>query len=149
MEPMQPPINKRRPVADINVVPYIDVMLVLLIIFMVTAPMLVQTVPVNLPEVDSTPTDVDPDDSTVIITVNERGQYFIERDKQSPDAMTLTDTITYTHKIHDSVPNTRVMIRGDQNVPYGRVVELMGGLQQVGISNVGLITEAPDPGAKR
>lgn len=149
MEPMQPPVNKRRPVAEINVVPYIDVMLVLLIIFMITAPMLVQTVPVNLPEVDATPTDINPDDSTVIISVNERGLYYIERDKASPEAMILADVISYAHKIHDSVPNTKVMIRGDQNVAYGRVVELMGGLQRVGIVNVGLITEAPDPGAKR
>lgn len=149
MEPMQPPTPKRRPVAEINVVPYIDVMLVLLIIFMITAPMLVQTVPVNLPEVDSTPTDINPDDSTVIISVNERGLYYIERDKQNPEAMILADVISYAHKIHDAVANTRVMIRGDQNVPYGKVVALMGGLQQVGILNVGLITEAPDPGAKR
>ncbi len=56
MEPMAPPAAKRRPMAEINVVPYIDVMLVLLIIFMVTAPMLVQSVPVNLPDVDATPT---------------------------------------------------------------------------------------------
>lgn len=124
-------------------------MLVLLIIFMVTAPMLVQTVPVNLPEVDATPTDINPDDSTVIITVNQQGLYFIERDKQNPEAMILADVITYAFKVHDTVPNTKVMIRGDQNVAYGRVVELMGGLQQVGIVNVGLITEAPDPGAKR
>lgn len=149
MELMQPPTPKRRPVAEINVVPYIDVMLVLLIIFMVTAPMLVQTVPVNLPQVDSTPTDVNPDDSTVIISVNERGLYYIERDKANPEAMILSDVISYAHKVHDAVANTRVMIRGDQNVPYGKVVELMGGLQQVGIVNVGLITEAPDPGAKR
>lgn len=149
MEPMQPQVNKRRPVAEINVVPYIDVMLVLLIIFMITAPMLVQTVPVNLPEVDATPTDINPDDSTVIISVNDRGLYYIERDKASPEAMVLADVISYTHKIYAAVPNTRVMIRGDQNVAYGRVVELMGGLQQAGIVNVGLITEAPDPGAKR
>ena len=149
MEPMSQATQKRRPVSDINVVPYIDVMLVLLIIFMITAPMLVQTVPVNLPEVDSTPSDVKPDDSTVIITVNERGLFYIERDKKNPEAMILNDVISYAQKISSAVPNTKVMIRGDKNVPYGKVVELMGGLQAVGILNVGLITEAPDPGAKR
>ena len=61
MEPLQQQMTKRRPMAEINVVPYIDVMLVLLIIFMVTAPMLVQSVPVNLPDVYSTPTEIDPD----------------------------------------------------------------------------------------
>lgn len=148
MEPMQQPIPKRRPMSDINVVPYIDVMLVLLIIFMVTAPMLVQSVPVNLPEVDSTPTEIDPDDSTLIVTVNSAGLYFIERDSAQPQAMILADVVDYARKMKSTVPTTRVMIRGDQNVPYGKVVALMGGLQAVGINDLGLITEAPDPQAR-
>jgi biopolymer transport protein TolR len=149
MEPMQAPGAKRRPMAEINVVPYIDVMLVLLIIFMVTAPMLVQSVPVNLPDVDATPTEIEPDDSTIIISVNERGIYFIERDEGQPTAMTLKEITSYSEKIKATVPETRVMIRGDENVPYGKVVALMGGLQAVGINDVGLITEAPDPEAGR
>src|SRR5690606_40989118 len=96
MEPLTQPLQEpRRPVAAINVVPYLDVMLVLLIIFMVTAPMLVQTVPVNLPDVNSKPTEIDPDDSTIIITVNERGLYFIERDEADPTAMMLRDVLDY------------------------------------------------------
>lgn len=146
---MEPMIEKRRPVSEINVVPYIDVMLVLLIIFMVTAPMLVQTVPVDLPEVDSRPTNIDPDDSTIIITVDKQGFYYIDRDEQSEKAMVLDDVLSYSQKIKEAVPTTKLMIRGDNQVPYGKVVMLMGGLQQVGINNVGLITEAPDPGAKR
>ncbi|MCD8521224.1 MAG: protein TolR [Saccharospirillaceae bacterium] len=149
MEPMAPPAAKRRPMAEINVVPYIDVMLVLLIIFMVTAPMLVQSVPVNLPEVDATPTEIEPDDSTIIVSVNERGVYFIERDEGQPTAMTLGEIQDYAQKIIGAVPETRLMIRGDEAVPYGKVVALMGGLQSVGIHNVGLITEAPDPEARR
>jgi len=147
METMQP-AQKRRPMAEINVVPYIDVMLVLLIIFMVTAPMLVQSVPVDLPDVDSTPTEIDPDDSTIIISVNDRGLYFIERDEATPKAMTLADVTSYADKVHKATPATRVLIRGDEKVPYGRVVSLMGGLQAAGIHNVGLITEAPDPQAR-
>ncbi|MDK2779365.1 MAG: protein TolR [Pseudomonadota bacterium] len=149
MEPMPAPGPKRRQMAEINVVPYIDVMLVLLIIFMVTAPMLVQSVPVNLPDVDATPTEIDPDDSTVIISVNDRGIYFIEREEGQPSAMTLKEAIDYTAKVFAAVPETRVMIRGDESVAYGRVVALMGGLQGAGINNVGLITEAPDPEASR
>ncbi|UZK03317.1 protein TolR [Venatoribacter cucullus] len=149
MEPMSSPAPKRRPVAEINVVPYIDVMLVLLIIFMVTAPMLVQTVPVNLPDVDSKPTEIDPDDSTIIISVDARGFYFIERDEDTPSAMMLRDVLDYAGKVVAEVPQTRLMIRGDEAVPYGKVVELMGGLQAQGINNVGLITEAPDPQARR
>tara|TARA_Y100000815_G_scaffold266096_1_gene283882 strand:- start:94 stop:504 length:411 start_codon:yes stop_codon:yes gene_type:complete len=135
--------------SEINVVPYIDVMLVLLIIFMVTAPMLVQSVPVNLPDVDATPTEIEPDDSTIIVSVNERGIYFIERDEGQPTAMTLGEIQEYAQKIIGAVPETRLMIRGDEAVPYGKVVALMGGLQSVGINNVGLITEAPDPEARR
>lgn len=147
MDSMQPPA-KRKPVAEINVVPYIDVMLVLLIIFMVTAPMLVQSVPVDLPEVDSKPTNVTPYDNTIVITVNARGLYFIDRGEKTPQAMVLSDILSYAQKIKAEVPQTKVMIRGDRQVPYGKVVELMGGLQQVEITNVGLITEAPDPGKR-
>ncbi len=149
MEPAPAPAPKRRPMSEINVVPYIDVMLVLLIIFMVTAPMLVQSVPVNLPDVDATPTEIEPDDSTIIVSVNERGIYFIERDEGQPTAMTLGEIQEYAQKIIGAVPETRLMIRGDEAVPYGKVVALMGGLQSVGINNVGLITEAPDPEARR
>lgn len=149
MEPLTQPIQaKRRPVAEINVVPYIDVMLVLLIIFMITAPMLVQSVPVNLPEVDSQPSNIDQEDNVLIITVNDRGLYYLERNKESPEAMILSDVISYSQKIKAQVPDTRIMIRGDKSVAYGRVVELMGGLQDAGIYNLGLITEAPDPTAR-
>lgn len=149
METMGPPVKKRRPVAEINVVPYIDVMLVLLIIFMVTAPMLMQSVPVDLPQVDSKPSQINPDDSTIIISVTKNGQYHIERDNKNAEVMTLTALQDYTQKVTNQVPTTRVMIRGDKAVPYGFVVELMGGLQQVGVSNVGLITEAPSMEARR
>jgi len=149
MEPIQQQGPKRRPMAEINVVPYIDVMLVLLIIFMVTAPMLVQTVPVNLPDVDSTPTDIDPDDSTLMISVDAKGLYFVERDEKEPQSMTLDDVTSYASKLLKAQPQTRVMIRGDQDVAYGRVVLLMGNLQGAGVTNVGLVTEAPDPEARR
>lgn len=143
MESMQPQIPRRRPMAEINVVPYIDVMLVLLIIFMVTAPMLVQSVQVNLPEVEATPTDITPDDDVLILTVDAAGQYFVENDDSDPEAMSLNAIVDYTTKITRAVAATQVMIRGDEQVPYGKVVALMGGLQAGGVINVGLITEAP------
>ncbi len=83
------------------------------------------------------------------MSVNERGIYFIERDEGQPTAMTLGEIQEYAQKIIGAVPETRLMIRGDEAVPYGKVVALMGGLQSVGINNVGLITEAPDPEARR
>ncbi|WP_221798342.1 protein TolR [Oceanobacter mangrovi] len=145
MEPMQPPAPKRRPMADINVVPYIDVMLVLLIIFMVTAPMLVQSVPVNLPQVEATPTEIEPDDNTLIVAVDREGRYFLEREEGEPAAMTLAQVQGYIQKVKTEVATTRVMVRGDDQVPYGKVVALLGGLQAIGLQDVGLITEAPDP----
>lgn len=147
MESMQPQIPRRRPMAEINVVPYIDVMLVLLIIFMVTAPMLVQSVKVKLPEVEATPTNITPDDDVLILTVDAGGRYFVERDDNDVKPMSLAAIIDYTGKISRSVKTTQVMIRGDEQVPYGKVVALMGGLQAEGIVNVGLITEAPATGA--
>ena len=148
MEPLQQQMTKRRPMAEINVVPYIDVMLVLLIIFMVTAPMLVQSVPVNLPDVDSTPTEIDPDDTTVMISVSSDGLYYVERGEEEPEPMSLTDVTDYAGKLLKAQADTRYMIRGDESVPYGKVVLLMGNLQGAGITNVGLVTEAPDPEAR-
>lgn len=148
MEPLQQQMPKRRAMAEINVVPYIDVMLVLLIIFMVTAPMLVQTVPVNLPDVDSTPTEIDPDDTTLMLSVNSDGLYFVERDEEDPQPMSLSDVTAYAGKLYKADAKTRFMIRGDESVPYGKVVLLMGSLQGAGITNVGLVTEAPDPEAR-
>ena len=115
---------------------------------MVTAPMLVQSVPVNLPAVDSTPTEIEPDDSTIIISVDARGLYFIERGGEQPRAMALADVQDYARKITAQVPATKLLIRGDENVPYGKVVVLMGSLQSIGVNNIGLITEAPDPEAR-
>ena len=148
MEPLQQQMTKRRPMAEINVVPYIDVMLVLLIIFMVTAPMLVQSVPVNLPDVDSTPTEIDPDDTTLMISVSADGLYYVERGEEEPEPMSLTGVTDYAGKLLKAQPDTRYMIRGDESVPYGKVVLLMGNLQGAGITNVGLVTEAPDPEAR-
>ena len=145
MEPLIKKMANRRAVAEINVVPYIDVMLVLLIIFMVTAPMLVQSVAVDLPEVDSTPTEIDPDDNTIIIAIDASGGLFIDRDEDEPKALQQNEIVDYVRKIQTVDASARVMIRGDQRVPYGVVVTLMGSLQGVGVNNVGLITEAPDP----
>ncbi|MDO6805601.1 biopolymer transporter ExbD, partial [Wenyingzhuangia sp. 1_MG-2023] len=81
---------------------------------------------------------------TLVISVNQQGVYFIEREEGQPAAMTLMQVQDYMAKVKAEVPATRVMIRGDEQVAYGKVVRLMGGLQVAGISDVGLITEAPD-----
>lgn len=138
---------KRRPMADINVVPYIDVMLVLLIIFMVTAPMLNQGVDVDLPNVNADPVAADDDNNQLIVSVASTGLYYLERGSDDPKAMTLVDIQQYVVTLLKSQPNTNILVRGDESVSYGTVVSLMGALQIAGASSVGLITEAPDPRA--
>ena len=108
MEPLQQQMTKRRPMAEINVVPYIDVMLVLLIIFMVTAPMLVQSVPVNLPDVDSTPTEIDPDDTTLMISVSSDGLYYVERGDEDPEPMSLSAVTDYAGKLLKAQPDLSI-----------------------------------------
>jgi biopolymer transport protein TolR len=133
--------------AEINVVPYIDVMLVLLIIFMVTAPMLNQGVDVDLPNVSASPVTVEPDENQLIVSVSAKGLYYLERGSDDPKAMALVDIQKYVTTLLKSQPKTDVLVRGDEAVPYGVVVALMGSLQAAGASSVGLITEAPDPQA--
>lgn len=148
VSPLSPPGGaKRKPMAEINVVPYIDVMLVLLIIFMVTAPMLNQGVDVDLPNVDASPVAVEEDENQLIVSVSAKGLYYLERGSDDPKAMALVDIQQYVKTLLKSQPKTDVLVRGDENVPYGVVVALMGTLQNAGASSVGLITEAPDPKA--
>jgi biopolymer transport protein TolR len=142
-----PGSTKRKPMAEINVVPYIDVMLVLLIIFMVTAPMLNQGVDVDLPNANASPVTVEQDENQLIVSVSAQGLYYLERGSDDPKAMALIDIQQYVTTLLKSQPKTDVLVRGDEVVPYGVVVALMGRLQAAGAASVGLITEAPDPQA--
>lgn len=134
----------RNLVAEINVVPYIDVMLVLLVIFMVTAPILTQGVKVDLPEAVSAPIDVKEDDLPLIVSIKKTGEYFIELgpDKEEPVALdALQSQVT---KITGQNPQIQILVRGDKNVSYGAVVSLMSVLQQAGAKNIGLLSEPPE-----
>ena len=146
---MQGRRQKRKPVAEMNVVPYIDVMLVLLVIFMVTAPMLNQGVKVDLPQVSS---EVLPSDSTqqvLTLSVLADGTYYwnlgesVDTENHSDSVVSLAEMTEGVPKIMTAKPDTLVYIRGDKNANYGVVVTAMGALQQAGVPNVGLITEAP------
>ena len=128
---------------EINVVPYIDVMLVLLVIFMITAPLLTQGVKVELPQADAEPLPAEADDP-VVVSVDAAGQYFIDvgEGKNDPvDADTLVNRIGAVLKYK---PKTPIMVRGDRNVDYGSVVNAMVLIQEGGAPNVGLITEVPE-----
>jgi len=138
------PIPKRKPMAEINVVPYIDVMLVLLVIFMITAPMLNQGIDVDLPDVNAEINQVNADDMQLVVSISKNGLYYIERGKDDPKAIALVDIQNYVSNLLKQQPRTNVLVRGDAEVPYGKVVSLMGVLQQSGAKSVGLITEAPE-----
>jgi len=136
--------TRRKPVSEMNVVPYIDVMLVLLIIFMVTAPMLVQGVDVDLPKVTSAPLHLDDRRQHLIIALTEGGQALIERGDEDPAKVDDKAISRYVSGILDVEPELQVLLRADKNVPYGRVMTVMSGLQAGGMDSVGLITEALD-----
>lgn len=138
---------KRRPIAEMNVVPYIDVMLVLLVIFMITAPILTQGVKVDLPKVASEPIKTPKNELPVIVSIRASGEYIIERGRDEDKAANLENVQRYVGKILKQQPQTQVLVRGDQAVAYGKVVSLMTTLQAAGAESVGLVTEAPDPGA--
>jgi len=131
---------RRRPMSEINVVPYIDVMLVLLIIFMVTAPLLTQGVKVELPNADAEVIDTR-DQEPLVVSVTAAGEYYVNYgdDKDSPiDAQTL---LTRTAALLRQRPGIPVVVRGDKDVPYGRVVYVMTLLQKAGAPSVGLMTD--------
>ena len=145
---MQGPFNrsgKSKPMGEINVVPFIDVMLVLLVIFMITAPMLTQGVQVDLPQVTSEPIETQEDNDPIIISVDRDGGHFITLGEDST-AVSLEQMSERVTAILQRRPGTPVMVRGDRNVPYGQIVLLMSTLQRSGVANVGLLSEPPQDG---
>lgn len=139
------PIRKRRkPMSEINVVPYIDVMLVLLIIFMVTAPMMMQGVEVEVPQVESGPLERDDNQEYLIVAINAEGDVFVERGEETPEAVEPAGVGRYVATVLGQQPSLQVYIRGDTRISYGRLMQVMSNLQSAGIESVGLITEAPD-----
>ena len=124
-----------------NVVPYIDVMLVLLVIFMVTAPLLQQGVKVDLPQASTDP--VQKDQEPLIIAVDAQGNYFLEVGDDAKNAMPTEILLARVTAVQRLKPGTAVLVRGDKNVAYGDVVTLMALLKKAGVPTVGLMTENP------
>ena len=136
-------MRKRRAIADINVVPYIDVMLVLLIIFMVTAPLLKQGVDVDLPNAPANPLDVNSPEP-IVVSVDSKGTMFLNIAPE-PEAEIAAEALVNQVKaalIRD--PKRPVMVRGDANGPYQNVVSTLVLLQQANVGSVGLVTEPKD-----
>ena len=132
--------NMRHPVSEINVVPFIDVMLVLLVIFMITTPLLTQGVKIDLPKTESKALPPDQKEP-LIVTVDATGNYYLNiasKPHQPITARVLGNLVSAQLSAAESRP---VLVRGDKNANYGKIVEAMVLLQQAGAKSVGLITQ--------
>ena len=135
--------KKRRPIADINVVPYIDVMLVLLIIFMITAPIVQQGVEIDLPQAAAKPMSPDQEEP-VVVSVDKKGDFYLDigdNPDKPIDAQLMVNRIAAVRQLKPDIP---VLVRGDREVGYGRVVDAMVLLQRAGVEKVGLMTDQPE-----
>lgn len=144
----QPQRSSRRPMSEINVVPFIDVMLVLLVIFMITTPLLTQGVKINLPQTDAKaipPEQKEP----LIVTVDAEGNYYLnisEKPNQPITERVLSNIVSQQLAGSENATEQRpVLVRGDKNANYGKVVAAMSLLQQAGAKSVGLITQQTTP----
>ena len=135
-------MRRRRMLAEINVVPYIDVMLVLLVIFMVTAPMLMQGVEVELPKADAAPVE-DQDAEPLIVSINSKGELFLNLGANEKQVLELATVRQRVGAVLRRTPDKPVLVWGDQRVAYGDVVIVMTALQEAGAPSVGLVTESP------
>ena len=146
---MRKPQNKHGPKAEMNVVPYIDVMLVLLVIFMVTAPMLTQGVKIELPKVAAEALPTDSQQRVLTLSVKRDGSYYwnlgseLDTQSQTDSAVNLEEMRAKVGALIAAHGDTQVYIRADGGADYATVVAGMAALQQGGVSNLGLITEAP------
>jgi len=135
--------RQRRAKAEINVVPYIDVMLVLLIIFMVTAPLLKQGVEVDLPQAPANPLDVNSPEP-VVISVDKDGRYFVNVSATPDRALNGDELVNTVRAALKKKKNRPVMVRGDKHGMYQNVISLLVLLQQAHIDSVGLVTDPGD-----
>jgi len=130
-----------QPMSDINMTPLIDVMLVLLVIFMITAPLMSSSLKLDLPKTDA----AQPSDTPVFISVAIDPQGALFYGEEALDVATFTNKLTAAARKN---PQTEVQLRADKTVPYGRVAELIGIVQKAGLSRIGFVAEAPAPAAK-
>ena len=135
--------TKKRPMSEINVVPYIDVMLVLLVIFMITAPLLTQGVKIDLPQTPSEILDHQ-DQEPLIVEVDAAGSFYLnygDNQEKPIDSNTLVNRVSALLRHR---PDVSVLVKGDRSAEYGDVVIAMALLQKAGVASIGLMTEPPD-----
>ena len=134
---------RHRPISEINVVPYIDVMLVLLVIFMITAPLLSQGVKVDLPKAPAKPIERT-DEEPLVVTVDLESRYFLNYGDNQEEPIAPNVLLARVSALLRHRPGLAVLVRGDRDVAYGEVVTVMSLLQRAGVPSVGLMTENPD-----
>ena len=138
---MRAPKRKRKLMGEINVVPYIDVMLVLLIIFMVTAPLLTQGVKVELPKAGAEPIEDVPNHPPLVLSVDKDGNLFLNRGSGKNEPTDAQTVIATTSAVLRNRPDTPILVKADKNVPYGTVVGALVLLQKAGADSVGFVTD--------
>nr|WP_198678645.1 protein TolR [Idiomarina seosinensis] len=137
------PRKRRKPVAEINVVPYIDVMLVLLIIFMVTAPLITQGVKVDLPKASAEALSED-SKPPLVASVDAEGNYYLNQNTNPDQPISAQEVATLVAAQLQVEPDTPVMVNGDGAVSYNHIVQLMALLQKAGVPSVGLMTDSSE-----
>lgn len=140
---LRQPFTEDKPVAEINIVPYVDVMLVLLVIFMITAPLLTQGVQVDLPKATASVIDKKQDEP-LVLTVDKVGNYFLNISANPTQPMMPADLSLQVAAALKRNPERDVLVRGDDQVAYGQVVSAMVVLQEAGAPHVGLVTTPPE-----
>lgn len=135
--------RKRRLMGEINVVPYIDVMLVLLVIFMVTAPLLTQGIDVQLPQAAADPIVTPQNQEPLVLSINADGELFLSVGDDEDAPLGADQVVELASAVLRRNPQIPVLVNADQRVAYGAVVEAMVLLQQAGAANVGFLTDAP------
>jgi biopolymer transport protein TolR len=140
------PRRRRKLMGEINVVPYIDVMLVLLIIFMITAPLLAEGIKVELPKAaaQAIPPEMLKDAKPIVLTIDETGRLFLNYNKPENEPLDPAKVESQAAAVLRRAPETTVLVRGDYRVAYGEVVSAMTILQRAGASKVGFITQPPE-----
>lgn len=138
--------KKRKPMSDINVVPYIDVMLVLLIVFMVTAPLLNQGIEVELPQANNEALELDENLETLVVSITSNGEYFLSIGATGEDRQSLPlETIaTQVGQIMSANPSIQVLVEGDATADWGAMINLITVLQRAGVTNPNFITQPLD-----
>ena len=122
--------------AEINVTPFVDVMLVLLIVFMVTAPLLTVGVPVDLPQADAQP--ITTPEEPLVVSIDAEGRFYIQETEVAEVSL-----VPRLQAITEANPETRIYVRGDRAIPYGTVMEVMGMVNKAGFRRVALLAESP------